>query len=886
MNPKHYLLIILFALVIVAYWWFWGSIPTLFRAVPNSAILLIESNDMNRTVNKLQKADYWQDLQHFELIQKVQQDFKWVDSLVLSPKTSPKRLLASLHITAANSYDYLLILPIDLLAQPLENSAKLLQSKGAKVTQRIFRNTPIYDVCLPHTQICFSLSTTNGVLLASINSSLVEEAVSEYSRWFRWSCLGRKVRVHHANSDASLFINAENLPLLSSIFLKPTHYALLQSFRDITTWSQFDIWLEKEAVQLNGSSILTDEMPIFEGSLRQKTPNDLRVASYMPQNTAFALCYAAQNAYYVARRHTSLFNQQYSSSDLRWIGDEWVYGFTEPGSADIRRESYVLLKMNDSTAARKFLEKMADKNANPQPTPTITMGKQKLHPIAANLLVEHLFGEAIGKQFAGAYYALVGDFVAIAGSSEYLQVLLEKQQQQHTLATIPHLQKNMIRWQTDNNALVYLNPYLGKEWLRGVSNPQFERSIDEKMALLQPISPLLLAFNREKNQIHTQGMLGYMRGNVALDSTQKAAKSAKTPTLLWNTNLDAPAASAPQLVKNDHSNETELMITDQNNTLYLLSKSGEVLWKRKFDEPILSKIYQIDYYGDKSLYYLLNTGHHLYLLDRQGNEVKEFTKKLPMQATSGLSCFKFADETTYSFFVPCGRDRIYGFEYSGKPLPGWTPRQGLGMVKLPIKYVQYEDKEVLAVMNDNGDVYLLDRRGKQKHKLLLGQRIIGSPQVDMRKNEAKLIVTTADSKTHLINVNGGGWTSTFAKLGSNADFITDNLVGDADEECVFMTGNKVLVYGWDKKLQNSYQFPATQQLTDVFSVPFGNTAKAKIGVLDHQHQQVWLLDSDNSIHKGFPIAATTAFTVHQLYGNEQVLVVGGTASNVVAYKVE
>lgn len=853
------------------YLWGWGSIPLLFRAVPDSCIAIVQTNNIERAYQKLQKSAYYSNWQQYDAVSKLQNGFDFVDSLFLADNHRPQKLLASLHLINAYNYDYLLVMPTEQLKKPLPQIVSQLRKKGFVASSRVFRGTTIYDICSGDKKLCFAITTCNGLALASFSSSLVDEAVSQYNSWQWWGNVGKKVMVHNTSADATLFLNLDNAPLLSSVFLKTTYYSLLETLKELSNWAQLDMWFNEQEVQLKGTTNLNNSGLMLANVVKQSPESAFAAIPYLPLNTAFLLYYNAKGGTHTVGRQSSGFSKQFGKSALWWMGNEWAYGFTEPGSENTKRESYMVLQITDTTAAAKLLQSLTPENATKQANTKYQ--KYTLHYADTHLLAEHLFGESLSKHFTASYYTIINNFVLIGGSAEHLQVLIEKHLAKQTLTKADLQTGNSL-----GNAILYINQKLMNEWLRGVSGAKFNEDLGSRLAAAQNLHPLVVQFDKDPNGVATQCNLQYGK-----DHTDKSTQSKLT--LLWNTQLDAPPATTPQLVKNAQTGDKEIVVVDKNNTLYLISNTGEVLWKRKFDKPILSKIYQIDYYGDKSLFYLLNTADNIYLIDHNGEELKEFTKRLSIPATAGLSCLKLANEDNYYFFVPCGVKGLYGYEYSGKPLPGWTPRQWLGNLTQPLKYIQYRDKDAIVAINDQGNLYLLDRRGKALHTLELKSPAISPPQIDLRKGEPKILLTTADSKTHLVNINGEGWGSGLVSLSKTADFTTANVISDLDEESIFLSHNKVFVYGFDSKLYE-YRFADKIIPTDVFGVKLVNKAREKIGVFCRSNQQVYLLDEYAKFNPNFPLAASTPFMVTNLVSeNEDVLLMGGTSNNVLAYKL-
>ena len=69
------------------------------------------------------------------------------------------------------------------------------------------------------------------------------------------------------------------------------------------------------------------------------------------------------------------------------------------------------------------------------------------------------------------------------------------------------------------------------------------------------------------------------------------------PQAIWQLKLDAPLVGRPRLVLNhkDLANR-EIIVSDKENNVYLISKEGVILWKMNLPGELMSEIHQIDLY--------------------------------------------------------------------------------------------------------------------------------------------------------------------------------------------------------------------------------------------------------------------------------------------------
>ena len=176
--------------------------------------------------------------------------------------------------------------------------------------------------------------------------------------------------------------------------------------------------------------------------------------------------------------------------------------------------------------------------------------------------------------------------------------------------------------------------------------------------------------------------------------------------MLWRTKLQYAADCAPQILINTASGEKEILIQDTANNIYLLNRTGEILFSKNIGEKILGRVLQIDYYNNGKQQYLFNSARHVYLIDREGNSVASYPLRLAYPASAGLSLSEHA-----RYYVPCSNGAIYGFEKNGRPLAGYSPRSGTGVINIPMRCTAYGRTEALIALNGAGKLMLMDNKG-------------------------------------------------------------------------------------------------------------------------------------------------------------------------------
>lgn len=221
--------------------------------------------------------------------------------------------------------------------------------------------------------------------------------------------------------------------------------------------------------------------------------------------------------------------------------------------------------------------------------------------------------------------------------------------------------------------------------------------------------------------------------------------------ILWTTKLDTTCSSRPVAFVNHNTNENEVLIQDDANTLYLINAKGQVLWKKALEEKIISAVERVDIYKNEKFQLLFNTRNRLHLVDRNGKDLPNFPVRLP-GATAGLSVFDYEGTRDYRVLIPCANKTIYNFTLDGQKLEGFSPVKTNDLVELPVQYVTVGASQYLVAVDRVGTIYTFSRKGLGriglKNRVLAGCRNF---YTDAGSNTANTQLVYLDDQTGMLH---------------------------------------------------------------------------------------------------------------------------------------
>lgn len=181
---------------------------------------------------------------------------------------------------------------------------------------------------------------------------------------------------------------------------------------------------------------------------------------------------------------------------------------------------------------------------------------------------------------------------------------------------------------------------------------------------------------------------------------------------LWSFDADSSIISGVNVFTNHTNQENELCFQDNAKRLYLISTTGNLIWKKNLTEKITSPIYTVDIFKNGKLQLLFNTENYLHLIDRNGNYVQGYPIKTPAKITSPITLLDYDNTKDYRLFIACDDKKIYNYSIYGIKTEGFVPVKTENSVKLPIHYIKIGASDYLITADAQGKLYGFSRKGE------------------------------------------------------------------------------------------------------------------------------------------------------------------------------
>ncbi|NNE31685.1 MAG: ribonuclease HII [Winogradskyella sp.] len=357
---------------------------------------------------------------------------------------------------------------------------------------------------------------------------------------------------------------------------------------------------------------------------------------------------------------------------------------------------------------------------------------------------------------------------------------------------------------------------------------------------------------------------GYAHVNGIIQKFKKR-KVSNNVIEAFSTGIEYDIISTPQPVKNHLTNTYDILIQDVNNSVYLISDSGNILWKKKINGKILGKVEQIDMFKNGRLQLVFNTSNRLYVIDRNGKDAPGFPLKFNDNITQPLAVFDYDNNRNYRLLVTQGKNLLM-YNQKGQNVRGFKYSSNKANINTQPKHFRIGSKDYIAFTA--GDEFkILDRQGNI--------RIDVKDKIHFSNNEIFLYqnkFTTTNTLGELVQVNTKGIVNT-----KNLNLPTNHKIEATSKTLVSMTENKLNIKSRTVDLDyGDYTAPRIFYLND----------KIYVTTTDLQAKKVYLFDSQAKPIANFPVYGTSGAELQKLDSEKGLeLITQGDSKTLLVYKL-
>ena len=427
----------------------------------------------------------------------------------------------------------------------------------------------------------------------------------------------------------------------------------------------------------------------------------------------------------------------------------------------------------------------------------------------------------VDSEISGEYAVLLGDLLVITKSLSQIKKIINSQNINDNLGSNEKYlsfkeQKSdsySFLWIGNNNSIdskIINNYYIESEVYPYRS---FSGRVNKNIALLE--------FNLSKAEIKTSDEDVYTEFFVTFDQE---------------------IISDPKWLKNHLNNEFDIAFQDSDNYLNYLTNKGNLNWKKKLSGKIIGDIKQVDIYKNGRQQMMFRTNEKLYLLDRNGNEVKQLSFPINSNFSNiPISIFDYEKNRNYRFLISVD-NKINMYNSNGKIVSGFRPPIFESKIINNPVHIRINGKDYIVVQLEDGTLKILDRRGRD--------RIIVDNKIQYSGNSIYSYLeqfTTTDKLGNLIKIDTKG-----NLVKENINLSVENFIDIVDNNIVYLNENRLTIKGINVELPFSR-----------FSKPkiFIDSKTTLVSITDLTNNEIYLYRDNGKLLKGFPIKGSSVIDI-------------------------
>ena len=593
------------------------------------------------------------------------------------------------------------------------------------------------------------------------------------------------------NDPFNIFINSKNLNLLKNTINSLSFFTNLKN-----SWISYDFKYSLEEIKMIGATRINDSINSKLSILRNISPSEIKTDKIIPNSFSSFFSFTISDS----ERFIFNFKNYLKADDLSTENINFEsFNLIDEISFVEDQEKFLILGISNTEQLENYF-KLNDID-NLKDIKKINLG------LDMEILINNF-----DQKTSFVYAALIDNSLVITQSvSQIKKIINSKAIKDNLSSNSKYLNyknqkstKHSFFWVNNNSNSMDSNdyPFIG-----------FSGVINENIALLD-FDYSKLNQSKETNDIFTEFFLTF----------------------------ENEINSDPIWLKNHLNDQYDFTFQDSENHLYYYSNKGNQYWKKKIPKKIIGDIKQIDIYKNGRLQIIFRTEDRLYVLDRNGNEVKELSFEIDSGENNiPISIFDYEKNRNYRFLVT-NDNIIEMFDSRGKKVSGFKPDTfESSIIKSPV-HIRIDGKDFIIVQLENGELKILDRRGRD--------RINIDEQIQFSENSIYSYMktfTTTDNQGYLVQIDLDGKLSK-----KNLNITSDNLIDIKNDNLVYISENILSIKGININLPfGRYSKPKI----------FNESSRMLIGISDFSENNIYLYEDNGELIKGFPLKGNSIIDI-------------------------
>lgn len=500
--------ILLWLLVVVAvvaisylvYTYIIAPIPNVrpLTMVPKDAVYIIETEEPLQNWKDIRESSLWKHLRKHPSFADISAHTEALDQWVrenetLSELIAERPLLVSAHVTSKTDYEFLFVIDAQGVSRmsQVQNLLTTYAGQGFEVSNSKYQNQDIITFTKPGKDgLTVHAAFYYNLLVCSFSKPLLERTVMERSE----ALLTHDIRYQEieARTEGGYFRLYVQYGYMDDFLLTytGTPQPMVSTMSQLLAFTGAGISWEQdeEMLVLNGVTNLSDTVRSSLDALLLSGMGILETPEVAPQRTAFYTSLGFRSfgewvdkweeslkgdTSYLAYRADMARVERFLDINLRedfigWVGDEVAFLQLQPSGLGRDNEFAVVLKAQNTEAARKGLDKIRRQIRRRTPVKFKTV---RYRDYDINFLaVKGFFRMMIGRFFSDLqkpYYTIIDEYVIFSNHPQTLKDIIDDYEANRTLAYHEEFNAVARHFDRENSLFVYVQTPMLYRNLRG-----------------------------------------------------------------------------------------------------------------------------------------------------------------------------------------------------------------------------------------------------------------------------------------------------------------------------------------------------------------------------------------------------------------------------------
>ena len=764
------LLILLFIILLAGggYWayqnYFSARKVNSLDLISQDAVFVFETYQAAETWNSLVNDPVWGIFKSLPAFEKISQQLVTLDSLTgengqVAKLVQDEQMTISLHSTGIEDFELLYTLNLN----PNKTSGLIedIKSKipaGARFQNRMYSDQEVVEYYDAENNRNWSISILGDVVAFSSSSFLVEQAIRFYINEGQenFSTLINNSSIDK-NSPGRLLLSGKGLAAMLKGVAGDRENQAIASLQIMNSALALDLSFQQDRLEFVGPIFYPDEVN-FTPSIRA---NLTAIESLISNRTLALTQFNLESIFETQKienrafpfRSTLIGEIQRNLTDKGFFdnfsGELYFLDLEKYGGSD--QNLALLARTMDSSTPISLLKEF--QKAENEDNSDYYLDYEILF-ISEEDFPAHLFaGKFPG--FGQTFVTSVNDILVFCNSQQAMKMILDDFTSNNTWRNSPNSPSAKSELNSASGfSRIYLIDEIWSNWTK-TTNPSWSSFLQRYSSTFRSFPWISLHVNKFPDRTEATLKIPY-KSDFKPETKQSEAISLQPNKSI---SVGQPLIYGPSAVINYQDNTQDILVQDESNVMHLFNEIGEEVYSYPLDGPIVSKIFQVDYYKNGKLQILLATKNKIYGIDRLGNLLPGYPFSLGNEWITDLNLVDYSNTKEYRYFISTEDGNLYLLDKTGQHLDGWDPNTiGEKTTGAPGHYRIPGNGDFMAALGEKGNLFLFNRRGEKQSgtPIKLGDAIKSGGMVwrDPKSRSFKFVTITSNGEIIHTNFNG------------------------------------------------------------------------------------------------------------------------------------